>query len=159
MNQLVICSLRFAEVRAFLIWEQRVVSSNPTAPTTYRKAASDSIAGGLCFFQIRRGQSPRLYLAILHGDGCGGVGCPGSNRAGLQASVLCAKLNRKEACVRGQSGLPGVQRYRISVFILNLQTDVLSAVRKGIQGDKPLRAILDVATAEEKTNFHGAAAV
>jgi hypothetical protein len=33
MNQLVIRSLTFADVRAFLIWEQRVVSSNPTAPT------------------------------------------------------------------------------------------------------------------------------
>jgi len=33
MNQLVIRSLTFADVRAFLIWEQRVASSNPAAPT------------------------------------------------------------------------------------------------------------------------------
>lgn len=26
----------------YLLWEQRVVSSNPTAPTTYGKAASDN---------------------------------------------------------------------------------------------------------------------
>jgi len=37
MNQLVIRSLTFADVRAFLIWEQRVVSSNPTAPTKKMK--------------------------------------------------------------------------------------------------------------------------
>lgn len=37
MNQSVIRSLTFADVRAFLIWEQRVVSSNPTAPTSKNK--------------------------------------------------------------------------------------------------------------------------
>jgi len=38
MNQLVIRSLTFADVRAFLIWEQRVASSNPAAPTNKIKA-------------------------------------------------------------------------------------------------------------------------
>lgn len=43
MNQSVIRSLTFADVRAFLIWEQRVASSNPAAPTRKHKAVSERV--------------------------------------------------------------------------------------------------------------------
>lgn len=47
MNQLVIRSLTFADVRAFLIWEQRVASSNPAAPTKPLKALQASACKAL----------------------------------------------------------------------------------------------------------------
>jgi hypothetical protein len=66
-NQSVIRSLAFAGVRAFLIWEQRVASSNPAAPTNPIKALQASVCKALRIWargRRHRPVIPHAYIAV-----------------------------------------------------------------------------------------------